>query len=282
MLTRLLLLLDVLLVAAAGTLGIHLYQVGTARPAGAAAAPARSAPAAGPAPHSTALAAPAPPAPAGSLAHFGVVAERNLFSPTRSEAPPEPTTPTTAQALAGPAAPRPRLYGVVIGRDQGARAYLEDPKTRKVFAYGVGDSVADSRVEQINADRVTLRRGGETFDVLLRDPAKPKPAAPTAVPGAPPAGRPTVPRFPAVPRVPGAASPEIPQVLVPGPAYDPLVQPTIPGMPVIPGQPPIVPAPANPSVAPARPVVPRRSVTPSTPGTVPTPPLPRPQTPGTP
>ena len=52
------------------------------------------------------------------------------------------------------------------------RAYLEDVQRRRVFAYSVGDVVSDARLEQIKTDRVVLRRGSETFEVLLYDPAK--------------------------------------------------------------------------------------------------------------
>ena len=58
------------------------------------------------------------------------------------------------------------------------RAYLEDVQRRKVFSYSVGDLVGDARLEQIKADRVVLRRGGETFEVLLNDPAKPRQPTP--------------------------------------------------------------------------------------------------------
>jgi hypothetical protein len=92
--------------------------------------------------------------------------------------------------------------------------------------------VADSRVEQIDADRVLMRRRGESFEVLLRDPSKPKPAprrpwqprgadsgvSPT--PGAvPPLGRPGAPGFPG--QIPGQGSPETPQAGLPGPPATP-------------------------------------------------------------
>ena len=36
----------------------------------------------------------------------------------------------------------------MIGADGGGRAYLWDPQTKRVFGYKVGDSLADTRVEQ--------------------------------------------------------------------------------------------------------------------------------------
>jgi len=194
MLNRLLLVLDVLLLAAAGALGVELHRIWTEAPP-AAAAPSPPA-AAGPEP-----AAPAPAAkpPAASPAVYAVIAERNLFSPTRAEVAPDPAksaTPVTAAAAPTPPArpvERPRLYGVVLGADGGPRAYLWDPQTKKVFGYKVGDAVAESRLEQINGDRVVLRRGGEVFEVLLHDPSKPRAAAPpppaAAIPGQPVPGQ---------------------------------------------------------------------------------------------
>jgi hypothetical protein len=275
MLNRLLIVLDVLLLATAGTLGHYLYQVWTARPAASAAA--EGAATAGPAAAAPAGSARAtPPAPATA---YAVVAERNLFSPSRSEVTPEPPKPTVAvpTVAAAPPAPKPRLHGVIIGRDGGPRAYLEDPRTRKTFAYTVGDTVAESRVEQIGTDRVVLRRGPETFEVLLRDPSKPRPPP---VPAAPAPGMPTmppgVPTVPMVPGgVPGAGTPEIPAVAAPGQAYDPLMQqPAMPG----PGQPPVIPGRPGPS---GRPIIPGRS---RVPGAIPSPPgvPPRPQPPGNP
>lgn len=172
MLRRALLVLDVLLVVAVGALAVQLHRASTAPPvtlpAGSVATTSAAAPAAEP--------APAPARPPASA--FMVVAERNLFNSNRTETPPEPPKAAAKAAPATPPPPKPRLYGIVVMPDGQARAYLEDVQRRKVFAYSVGDSIAESRVETIAADRVVLRRGGETYEVLLRDPAKPKPPAP--------------------------------------------------------------------------------------------------------
>ena len=121
-----------------------------------------------------------PPAPTARApeskpaASWAVIAERSLFSPTRTETAPVP--PTSLSTIP------PRLYGVVLGSGQDARAYLEDPRTRKVFGYGLGDAVGESRVHEIQPDRVVLRRGDYGLEVRLWDPSKPK--APPAL-GAP-------------------------------------------------------------------------------------------------
>jgi hypothetical protein len=263
MLKKLLVVLDVLLLAGATALGLQLHRIWT-EPAPAAAAPA-TAPAAAAEPPAAA-AATRPPGP--SAMAYGVIAERNLFSPTRTEAAPEPprATAATVAATGVPVRPaeKPRLFGVVIGADGGARAYLWDPQTKRVFGYKVGDSLADNRVEQITNDRVTLRRGTDVYDVLLRDPSKPKPppsaqaAVPTMPPQAPGFAQPGVP-----PQAPGFAQPGVPGTEgVPG-------MPPIPGQTVLPGQPPF----GTPG-APQRPfpIIPGgRPVRPVPPGSVPAP-----------
>lgn len=201
---RSLLFLDLILAVVAGALAFRLYQTWTTP---------LSLPSAKPAPPASRPAEVAPEAPPVRPAFetYAVVASRNLFSPDRSEAPPTP--PAQAKATA-PAAPRPYLHGVVV-RLEGALAYLEDPRTRKVYAYKVGDLVADGRLVEILEDRVVITRAGERLEVLLRDPAKPK-AAPTAAPPAarrpPPVARPTPsPRvLPRVPEPPTAEEPETP------------------------------------------------------------------------
>lgn len=148
-----------------------------------------------PAPAPTVTPAPAPePAPAGG---YGVVASRNLFSPNRSEAPPTPA------AASAPPAPKPNLYGIMLS-DSAPVAYLEDPTTKRVAGYRLGDTIAGGTVKQIGADHVVLNRPEGEVSVRLRDPAKPRPPAPTAgQPGAvPPQGGAPVATAPGVPAGP--------------------------------------------------------------------------------
>jgi Type II secretion system protein C len=281
---RLLIALDVLLVLAVGGLAVQLYRVWTgAPPAAGPVGPVRSSPApSGPGTGVSAAGSPrpstsSPPSPAagsgaqssavplGPLAAFASVAERNLFNPNRTEAPPEPPR-TAATAPAPPPGPKPRLYGVVLPADGGAgRAYLEDPRTRKVFGYTVGDTVADSRVEQIRADRVVLKRGAEVFEVMLRDPSKPRPPAPPT-PGTTPGGRVT-------PR--GVPVPGQPFPTVPGQPMATMPVPGVPGMPGGVGQPGTsddndegtVPTPMPPTpFIPGQPVIPPAALQPVVPG----------------
>ncbi len=135
-----------------------------------------------------------------SLASYDGVASKNLFTPTRSE---------TATASVAPVA-KPFLYGIVL-KDGGPTAYLQDAATKKIVGYKLGDSVAGGQLERIEADRVVIRRGDETFEVLLRDPQKPKPVVAAQPPGAAP--QPQAPGAPAVqapPSAPGTAQPPTP------------------------------------------------------------------------
>jgi hypothetical protein len=160
-----------------------------------------------------------PAAPGGALpGSYGVVASRNLFSPTRSEAP----AAGVSNALP---APKPNLYGIIL-RDGAPVAYLEDPTTRRVAGYRLGDSVAGGTVTQIGADHVVLNRPDGEVNVRLRDPSKPRPAAPSTAAQQPsvPAGAAPAPAV--VPQRPGQAA------NVPLPPTPPL--PAIPRRPLPP------------------------------------------------
>ncbi len=168
-------------------------------------APVRSAPAAPPVP------APPEPSPRADVSAYSVVATRNLFSSTRSE-----TTTATAPGLGMAPIAKPSLHGVVL-RDQNPIAYLEDPTTKRVTGYRVGDAIAGGTLQTIAADHVIIARPDGSVDVRLHDPSRPRPEPPAAaqpgtVPGVPPrAGVPgvapgTLPRpglLPQVNRAPG-------------------------------------------------------------------------------
>jgi hypothetical protein len=121
-----------------------------------------------PAPVATVPGRPAPE-PAGS---WSVIASRNPFSPSRSEAP-----LTAVQAGAALNVPKPNLYGVVL-KDGAPFAYIEDPVTKRVAAYRIGDAVAGGTVQKIARDGIVLARPEGVIDVRLHDPGKPRPAAP--------------------------------------------------------------------------------------------------------
>ncbi len=169
-----------------------------------------------------------PRAPAGA---YTVVAARNLFSPARTESPTSTTT-----AAASPLV-RPNLFGIVV-RDGGSIAYLEDPATKRVVGYRVGDKVVGGTVQTIKADSIVIERPEGPLDVRLRDPGKPRTAAMPGQPGAPQIG--AMPPGTLQPGQPGAVLPGVipPAASVPAPQ---VAQPQVPQ----PAQPPGVVAPGT-------------------------------------
>lgn len=201
-------------------IALIVRQIATARPASA------------PRTRSTTAAAPtsAPAAEARLPAQaYNVIASRNLFSPTRSEAP--------GPGIAGGGAPvlvaKPALHGVVL-REGSPIAYLEDPLTKRIAGYRIGDPIAGGTVQTISADAVMISRPDGMVDVRLRDPSKPRPAPP-------PPGQPGQPGQPPAPGQPGGQLPNQGLMPAPGPAQPPPRAFTPPGSPVpqamTPGQP---------------------------------------------
>jgi hypothetical protein len=134
------------------------------------------------------------------LTAYNVIVAKYLFNPSRTEGAAE-----VAAKPAVPLPPKPILLGVVMDGPS-SRAYLEDPSTKRVFGYQVGDSVAGGKLEKITDDRIQISRSDGLMEVTLRDPTKPRPPAPAAAtppgaPGAPPAARVDAP--PGTPPVPG-------------------------------------------------------------------------------
>lgn len=168
---------------------------------------------------------------------YNVVAARNLFSPTRTEAP--SSTAVTALPVA-----RPNLFGVVV-RDSGSIAYLEDPTTKRVAGYRVGDKIQGATVQAIKADGVTIDGPGGPMDVRLHEPSKPR-ATPAAATATPPSAAPALPGV--IPPAPAATVPGAPQAAQPPPqpaqpgTVPPIAQPPVVGVPGQPGAtPPVIP-----------------------------------------
>jgi hypothetical protein len=182
--------------------------------------------AARPRPVAAATAAAPADTPRPSVGAYGVVTARNLFSPTRSEAPASSVVATTPPLV------KPNLFGVVL-REGSPIAYLEDPGTKRVAGYRVGDSIVGGTLQKISADGVVITRPDGPVDVRLRDPSRPRPAPVVQAPGAPGA-----------PPVAGGVLPGvIPPVVTPPQVAQP-VQPGQPGQPppgFIPGRRPLPP-----------------------------------------
>jgi hypothetical protein len=171
-------------------------------------------------------------------AAYNVVASKNLFSPTRTEAPVAPTTTALANV------PKPNLFGVVL-REGAPIAYLEDPTTKRVSGYRIGDAVAGGTIQAINADSVSITRPDGKVDVRLREPGKPRPAGGPVTAGTIPGTQPVVsqPTLPGVlpPAAPvGVPSPVQPPIVTPPPVVGPVpAQPAVP--PIVPGRRPLPP-----------------------------------------
>ena len=86
------------------------------------------------------------------LTAYNVIVAKYLFSPSRTEGAPEVAKPPVV-----PLPPKPILLGVVVD-GPASRAYLEDPSTKRVFGYQVGDSVAGGKLEKIAEDRIQISR----------------------------------------------------------------------------------------------------------------------------
>ena len=177
------------------------------------------------------------PAPAGDSKlppqAYSVIATRNLFSPTRSET----AGPGTAGVAQAPVV-KPNLHGVVL-REGSPIAYLEDPLTKRIAGYRIGDPIAGGTVQTISADAVVISRPDGMVDVRLRDPSKPRPAPPQ--PG--PAGRPGPAACPGSTAIPRPAADRGPAAEPgPRPGAGPDAAATIPrafsppGSPLPPGQ----------------------------------------------
>src|SRR5213593_451797 len=162
---------------------------------------------------------------------YNVIASRNLFSPTRSE--------TAGPAMAGSApviVAKPALHGVVL-REGSPIAYLEDPLTKRIAGYRVGDPIAGGTVQTISADAVVIARPDGMVDVRLRDPSKPRPAPPQPSQPVVPGQQPVQPPFSGQPQT-GGQLPNQGLVPVPG-ATQPLPSPRAfspQGSPLPPGQ----------------------------------------------
>jgi hypothetical protein len=173
---------------------------------------------------------------------YGVVASKNLFSPSRTEAPVNPTASAAANL------PKPNLFGVVL-REGAPIAYLEDPTSKRVSGYRIGDSIAGGTVQAITADTVSITRPDGKVDVRLRDPGKPRPAAQPATAAGQPGAQPV-----ANQPLPGV----IPPTVMPPVGATPALPPAVAGQPGVIPQPGQVPTPVIPGRRPLPPNLLRR------------------------
>lgn len=136
-----------------------------------------------------------------------------LFIAARKPEPPPPEEEQPQKPAAGPEK-KPMLLGVLIAPGSPVALLRPDEPNAKVLRLRPGESVGDWQLETILPNRVILRRGQATQELMLeraRKPAKskvpPRPPVRQARDAAPPAGVPAPPQ----PNAPPPAAPAPPQ-----------------------------------------------------------------------
>lgn len=132
---------------------------------------ARMAVAARPAPETGTAAAPVDETAGRPLAHYGTIAERNLFQTPDQNAPPKkapPPKPSKSLDELKQTDLELRLYGTVTG-DKVAYAVIRDQRARRQELFRVGDTIQDATIQEILRNRIVLRRNGEREVLQLAD-----------------------------------------------------------------------------------------------------------------
>jgi len=90
------------------------------------------------------------------------------------QSPPSLPPPAAPEREAPRASANPLLFGIIYVDDEWI-AYIEDPATRTVGRYRVGDSVGGRAIDAIDEERVVLKSPEGTVEIRLSDE---KPGAP--------------------------------------------------------------------------------------------------------
>lgn len=213
---------------------------------------------------------------------YSELAGRNIFSPERREF----STSTSDGARKPLVRPHVILYGVTIAGDFKSATLVQSGRPlrkgeREMLTLKVGESIGEYKLAKVLPDRVTLEAEGDSFEILLYDPARPKqrvavktesPSATitSALPGS--ATPPTIP----------TTTPGVPRIAPPGQERVVPQTPSASGAPsTVTPTPAPTPTSPTPSTSIPYPYFPRRGgrVVPSIPG-VPTPPQAPQQEPG--
>jgi len=112
-----------------------------------------------------------------SFQSYGMIAEKNIFSSYRKEF----TSPSLALAEAPKSSIRPQvvLSGVAISDDYQSASISTPGRPlkkgeRETMILKLGDRIGEYKLAKIADDRITMEAGGDSFEVLLYDPKKPK------------------------------------------------------------------------------------------------------------
>ena len=168
---------------------------------------------------------------------FRSVSDKNIFNPNRTEFPvPMTPEPTKKSPLVRP---NVQLFGVAVGEEVHSAVVTNptrraDKGERETMTVKEGQRVGEYSVAKILPDRITLELSGDSFDVLLYDPTKPK-KRPAVVSTTSPPSAPPIPPRPAVAATttppPPAPSPPAVSTTSPTPSrlYTPPARRDLPG-----------------------------------------------------
>jgi len=108
---------------------------------------------------------------------YGIIAENNIFSFDRKEF----SSPSLILAEAPKSGVRPPviLSGVAISDDYQSASVSSPGRLlkkgeRETMTLKPGDRIGEYKLARIEADRITMEAGGDSFEVLLHDPNNPK------------------------------------------------------------------------------------------------------------
>jgi general secretion pathway protein C len=102
------------------------------------------------------------------LAHYQIIARRNLFRTPTDE---EPAAPTIDIEALEPTQLKLKLWGTITGEDGMTRAVIEDQTKRKQDFYRAGDEVSTAKVKMILREKVILSVNGEDQILEIEKPA---------------------------------------------------------------------------------------------------------------
>jgi hypothetical protein len=114
-------------------------------------------------------------AKAPSIASYVSIAEKNIFSPERKEFP----LPILAASKKPSGRPPVILYGVTILEDRQYASVVNPGRPlkkgeREMITLKRGEQIGEYQLVEILPDRIRLEASGDSFEVLLYDPAIPK------------------------------------------------------------------------------------------------------------
>ena len=109
---------------------------------------------------------------------YGIIAEKNIFNPERKDFP--SLALIVAEQPKQAVRPQVILSGVVISDDYQAASVSSPGRVlrkgeRETITLKLGDKIGEYKLAKIGNDRITMETAGDSFEVLLHDPRKPRP-----------------------------------------------------------------------------------------------------------